>query len=244
MAYRTDIPRTAAAAFLIDTRVSNRQPDITKIAGYGFSRIRKRIRSFQDLPAGWHYGEGVMIPDRVRDGALEISEMFESHEAEDIEAFPCADGGILVSGYRGKWAVDVLCRPCGMLDISLEEDGILREDKDRTDQNLGDLETFLKGLMWQKSFVCSTRNNSVSAKGGLKVSPLGNPRTAGFPPSIGPALTATASPNAPTLIGIIKESPDIPPFYGTSMSMDSPLNVISRTSHQRAGIPVTETSAA
>ncbi|MCY4326865.1 MAG: hypothetical protein OXC53_04695 [Rhodobacteraceae bacterium] len=181
----------------------------------------------------------------MKDNALKISEMFETHGAEDIEAFPCADGGILVSGYRGKRTVDVLCRPCGMLDISLEEDGIHQDDEDRTDQNLGDLENFLKGLMWgKKLFVYSIRKNSVSTRGVLRVSPLENPRTAGFPPSIGPALTATASPNAPTLRGIIKMSPDIPPFYGTSMSMDYPLNATSRMSHQRAGIPVTETSAA
>ena len=243
MAHRTDIALAAAATFLIDTRVSNRQPSITKIAGCRSSRIRKRIRSFQDLPVGWHYGVGVMIPDHVRDGALEITEVFESHEAEDIEAFPCADGGVLVSGYRGKRKVDVLCRPCGMLDISLEEDGILQED--RTDQNLGDLETFLKGLMWEKkSFVYSTRNNSVSAIVGSRVPPLGNPRMVGFSPSIETALTAKASPNAPTSRGIIKTSPDIPPLYGTLISMNFPLNAVSRMSHQRAGIPVTETSAA
>ena len=251
MAYRLNIVRVSdaslrfsafgndthlqAGADVIEARISRMDP-------YRSSKIRERIRSFQDLPAGWHYGDGVMIPDHVRDGALKINEMFVRHCAEDIEAFPCADGGILVSGYRGKWTVDVLCRPCGMFDISLEENGILQED--RTDQNLGDLETFLKGLKWQKSFAYSTRNYSVSTKVDLKVPRSGSPLTEATPSSIKTVLTVKADPSASTLRGNIKTSPDIPPFYGTSMSMHSPPNAISRMSHQRAGISVTETSAA
>jgi len=207
MAYRLDLIRVSDASLRFST-LGQVEARITSMGSYRASRIRERIRSFQNLPDGWHYGEGVMIPDHVRDDALEISEMFESHEAEDIEAFPCADGGILVSGYRGKRTVDVLCRPCGMLDISMEEDGILQEDE--TDRNPDDLEAFLKGLMWEKkSFVYSTRNNSVSVRVDSRVRPLGNPLTEATLSSTETALTAKASPSAPTLTGIIKTSPDI-----------------------------------
>src|SRR5262245_59631696 len=86
------------------------------------SPIARRILSFGELPAGWHYGSGVPAPLHVIDNALRVGALLTDVGAKKLEAFPEIVGGILVSGYHDADTVDVLCRVDRLFDICHEED--------------------------------------------------------------------------------------------------------------------------
>lgn len=59
----------------------------------------RQVLSMKGLGAGWHYGEGVGISDKVIQRALNISH-YASSQALSAEAFPLLDGRVLVVIYK------------------------------------------------------------------------------------------------------------------------------------------------
>ncbi len=205
--------------------------------------VQKRICSFLDLRQGWHYGDGAAISPDTKDTALSVSEIFADGGAKNIEAFPCVGGEILVSGYHGSKTVDVLCCPCGILDITLEEKDAFEEE--RTNQNLDDLKELLKGLMWEPktSFACFTPNISVKSWDGLRVQRSRSLQMAGFPSSIEIVLSVKADASVSTLGITTKVLPGTRQFCGRSMSPHSRRGIALHASNQQVEIPVTGTFA-
>jgi len=205
------------------------------------AKTRERICSFLTLSAGWHYGAGVVISDRVKDMALDVNEMFGAQNAETTEAFPCVGGDILVSGYHGSQTVDVVCRPDGRVDISLEENDVLQ--KDTSDQDLDDLRIFLKGLMWEprKSFAYCIQNNSASIVSGSRVQLSSHHRMAAFRSSTGSVPSVKAEESVTTLRATIKALPDVQQLFGILMLTHSPSKAALQTNHLQVGTPAIET---
>ena len=65
---------------------------------------------FTAMPAGWHFGQGIAPSSNAAQLAIYLIAQFEHSGAEVIEAFPEADGGILISAYDGDSTVDALLR--------------------------------------------------------------------------------------------------------------------------------------
>lgn len=63
------------------------------------SLATKQILSMKGLGAGWHYGEGMAITDKVIQRALNISH-YASCQVLSAEAFPLLDGRVLVVIYE------------------------------------------------------------------------------------------------------------------------------------------------
>jgi hypothetical protein len=85
-----------------------------------------KISSFAHLPRGWHYGKGVPAhPDTVRI-ATEYLLTLTALLFEETDAFPGADGEILVSAYRGKHCVEVTVETDRSFAVSHQLDGAER----------------------------------------------------------------------------------------------------------------------
>ena len=87
---------------------------------------KERIKSFADVPDGWHYGEGVGATEAAIERALEVVVLFEDFDARVIEALPMVNGGIQVCGFKWHHEVEVDCDPSG----NFEDGSILYDDGD------------------------------------------------------------------------------------------------------------------
>ena len=88
--------------------------------GFLEGKIADTIRSFANLPAGWHYGTGTGAVHAAVDAALNVNSLLVDYGARNIEVFPDVDGGILVSGYRDRHTLEILCCPDGRMDLVYE----------------------------------------------------------------------------------------------------------------------------
>ena len=96
---------------------------------------QEKIRSFSELPTGWHYGHGVAVSQ----GTVAISLLFESFIKligfPETDAFPGITGEVMVAGYSRTNHVQVTVEPDGTFRLAHEVDG---------------LEVFLRGRVVRK----------------------------------------------------------------------------------------------
>ena len=109
-------------------------------------KIRDTICSFANLPDGWHYGTGTGAVHAAVDAALNVNSLLVDCGARNIEVFPDIDGGILVSGYRDRHTLEILCRPDGGMDLVYEVDDDLVNE--RSSISIDEIEEFLGGSEW------------------------------------------------------------------------------------------------
>ena len=111
-------------------------------------KIRKRILSFTQLPEGWHYGEGRSADECAIELALKVSSLFAHYGADEIEAFPDIEGGVLISGYRDRHVVEVFCDANDRLNLLHEmNDNILCEMEN---VSLEEVREFIQCLNWNR----------------------------------------------------------------------------------------------
>ncbi len=204
-------------------------------------KARDRICSFMNFPKGWRYGEGVKFQEHVKDMAFGVIQIFETYGIK-IGAFPCMDGSFLVSGYSSNQTVDVFCRPDSKIDIELEENDILQQEK--TGLELSDLEDFLRELLWEpKLFVCFMSQNSVKTGSDLRVQLSENPLMVESHLSMKIVLTAQAGNYVHTLGSTTKKLPDIHRLSGESMPTHSQTSINSQMRNLQLETTATGTSA-
>jgi hypothetical protein len=85
------------------------------------SGATRHILSMRDLAEGWHYGEGVAIPDKVIQRALEVSR-FASSQVLCTEAFPLLDGRVLIVSYEKGRELEVRVGEVGPYSFTIAED--------------------------------------------------------------------------------------------------------------------------
>lgn len=108
--------------------------------------VAHKILEFAALPEGWHFGEGVGATSDAVDSALSISALLADHQARNVEAFPCVDGGVLVHGYQGDDVLEIQCDPDRSIHFVHERSGGLV--KDRESVSIDDIESYLGELAW------------------------------------------------------------------------------------------------
>ena len=120
--------------------------------------VAQKIRSFAELPEGWHFGEGVGATRAAVDSALVINTLLADHQARNIEAFPCIDGGVLVHGYQGADVLEIQCDPDSRVHLVHEREGNLVGEREAVSTD--DIECYLGELAWRStsSFVFSTHS--------------------------------------------------------------------------------------
>jgi hypothetical protein len=120
---------------------------IVNISGVGDPVVRS-ILSFRNLESGWHFGQGKPATSSAIGIALELQRTLREMGAEQIEAFPRIDGGIVVSSIKGGDVVDVTCNPDGSLGLYIERNDAELVDLDSTDRYT--LHSLVRFLNWRE----------------------------------------------------------------------------------------------
>lgn len=60
----------------------------------------RKLRGYERLPVGWHYGSGGPIPAPTIDLAVKIEGMLRESGFNETDCFPGCDGEVQVCGYR------------------------------------------------------------------------------------------------------------------------------------------------
>jgi hypothetical protein len=77
--------------------------------------VEHKIKSFTRLPTGWYYGEGVPASSNTVETVLELVKYAKGRMFFEFEAFPGANGEIMLSIYWGNFILDLGVEP----DISI-----------------------------------------------------------------------------------------------------------------------------
>jgi hypothetical protein len=110
--------------------------------------ILQRILSFTHLPEGWYFGAGHPPTGDTIASAITIAHTLRDIGAKPLEAFPDADGSILIIGYRGgDESVEILTHAGGRFDFAYEKGEDLVESLPGL--NLHQARQKIRALMWQ-----------------------------------------------------------------------------------------------
>lgn len=92
--------------------------------------VEVKIRSFSELMTGWHFGEGGPISDEVIAVTLELSKYARGLDFSEIDAFPGANGEILLTIYHGTHVLELTIEPDLSIDAVIEVENIEISEKE------------------------------------------------------------------------------------------------------------------
>ena len=186
--------------------------------GFLEGKIADTIRSFANLPDGWHYGIGTGAVHAAVEAALNVNSLLADYGARSIEVFPDVDGGILVSGYRDRQTLEILCCPDGRMDLVYEKDDEIVNE--RSSISINEIEEFIGDSEWFPSKLFAHCTQSILAKkGGALLVWLSSPHpeTGGYQYSRHNAPFVLVDANVAISIVSTVASLDIPMFSGGSV---------------------------
>lgn len=67
-----------------------------------------KIESFRSLPVGWHYGQGGPLSVDVVNKALQIDAYYRQLGFTTTDAFPGANGELMITAYRGPHCIETI----------------------------------------------------------------------------------------------------------------------------------------
>lgn len=97
----------------------------------------KKLNTFRDLPAGWHYGSGGPISDEVLLRAGELVRILGWLGFTRSDAFANEDGDVLVTAYHRQHYISIGVALAGTYTLNHEIDGV--ESFYGEGMNIGDL---------------------------------------------------------------------------------------------------------
>lgn len=86
------------------------------------SRRRRKITSFRSLPVGWHYSQGGPLSDNVINKALQIDSYYRQLGFTATDAFPGADGELMITAYRGPHCIETVISSDARYSVTHERD--------------------------------------------------------------------------------------------------------------------------
>ena len=86
------------------------------------SATAAKIESFRLLPKGWHYGQGGPLRVDVVNKALEIDSYYRQLGFTATDAFPGADGEIMLTTYRGSHCIETIISTDMRYSVTHERD--------------------------------------------------------------------------------------------------------------------------
>ena len=87
------------------------------------SATARKIESFRSLPAGWHYGQGGPLNMVVIEKALEMDGYYRKLGFTSTDAFPGADGELMITAYRGPHCIETTISTDLRYSVTYECDG-------------------------------------------------------------------------------------------------------------------------
>ena len=109
------------------------------------SYILDKIRSFSELPDGWHYGEGRGATEQAQVTAQKVCSQLPEFGI-DMKLFPGIHGGITIFGCRDSHFFEIFCSENGLIDILHEYEGNTLPEQD--DKSLGEAIQYLRDQLW------------------------------------------------------------------------------------------------
>ena len=86
------------------------------------SATAQKIASFRLLPVGWHYGQGGPLSDNAVNKALEIDSYYRQLGFTTTDAFPGADGELMITAYRGPHCIETVISRDALYSVTHERD--------------------------------------------------------------------------------------------------------------------------
>lgn len=137
--------------------------------------VERKLRSFSSLPIGWRYGEGGPISSEVIEVALSLAKEAQSNLFFEMEAFPSANGAILLGVHNGAYYLEFVITNTSNISIVLEKAG--QEIDDLEELTLAEAKEQIAKLrkrIWMQSGY-SIRENIVTDSEGLLALPSVTP---------------------------------------------------------------------
>lgn len=204
-------------------------------------RAHREILSFKNYPKGWCYGEGIPFREENIENALKLNRLLLSNGMPKTNAFPGADGSIMVTAYADKYCWEFIFEHDKTVTIVTEEDGNVVEEK----ENLSFSDTILIAKKIVRSpkvtrkelpkvwiqYESSTRNTMTQIGNGIQPSHLGlqNANAIQMPLLEYPLLIVSASGPKEIRYARTSESTtslarkSTPSFFGSSTAKPSQL---------------------
>lgn len=88
------------------------------------SGTSQKIASFVSLPVGWHYGQGGPLSDIAINKALQIDSYYRRLGFTATNAFPGADGELMITAYRGQHCIETVISRDLRYSVMYERDDI------------------------------------------------------------------------------------------------------------------------
>jgi hypothetical protein len=110
--------------------VSVPTPFLISTATRGFARratmkstdpVVEKIKSFNQLPQGWHFGDGGPIPLEVIDSALKWHCLLTEHGVTKIDASPSEFGSVLVAATLANHYTEIISEPDGKFTVTRDQ---------------------------------------------------------------------------------------------------------------------------
>jgi hypothetical protein len=160
----TVVPQTGLSYFVFTIGPMNTRSPVQ-------NDTANKIRSFADLPDGWHFGAGRSASALMISRALGWQDKLRRFGFAITGAFPGANGEIMVTGYEGVHYVEILLETDATVSLVYERGGdeIICLDHASPDQVLAKVEG-IAGQIWSTSgyFI---QNISTANLTNLKASP-------------------------------------------------------------------------
>jgi hypothetical protein len=179
---------------------------------------REKIAGFARLPDGWHYGSGSAPSDKVIQVARDLHDVLVSFGATVTDAFPGAEGEIIVTAYEGDRYVEVIVEADLTASIIYENPTLPTAHHKRLElREARDLLIRIAGAIWNTSDY-STRNTMTRGSAASLASHLGTlVATEAFQSSRVSAYMKEAYPSVHMSWNTTKLSSAIPFSSGASM---------------------------
>ena len=112
----------------------------------------EKVVSFTRLPAGWNYGEGRPAENGAVVSALRTLEILHRHGLDAADAFPGADGEVMIAIYRDAHCMEIVFNTDGLIDFTVEAGGTPVVEADGITERELDLRLIgLVGRLWNSS---------------------------------------------------------------------------------------------
>lgn len=83
----------------------------------------RKLGSFRHLPAGWHYGDGGPIEQRILDAAGDVLAKLALSGFEHTDTFPGACGEVMVTAYENDHYLEIIVETDCSFGLVYEVDG-------------------------------------------------------------------------------------------------------------------------
>lgn len=153
----------------------------------------EKVRSFLELPIGWHFGEGVPARSSLATKSIYALELASEAGISRMNAFPGVEGQVQITFYHRSSVLELNLEIDGTVTVAMDEGDEQVEHRENVDwfDSLNEIKEFSERI-WSSS-ESSIQGITIPKKEGFQARPSSLPVTAKFP------LSTTRVPSRPAV---------------------------------------------